>query len=206
MARRTKEDALKTRESIIDAAIELFASKGVSSTTLANIATKAGVTRGAVYWHFSNKDALIEALKDMVLEPFKVKQAILDDPDLDDPMGLLFETQLSFFENLEKNKRVVKILKIFLIKYENSGDMEQVFVEKASCHLHKIERLETFLAKAIDKGQLPADFNTRMGAIAIISFIDGLIHNYILFPNTLSCKREIPQLLKGLSTMLENGM
>ncbi len=206
MARRTKEDALKTRETILDAAIDLFASKGVSSTTLANIASQAGVTRGAVYWHFSNKEELVESLRDMVLEPFKTKQAALDDPDLDDPMGLLFDTQLLFFKNLQKNKKLIKILKIFLIKYENSGDLEQVFVEKASCHLHKIEKLEAFLKKAIDKKQLPETFDTRMGAIAIISFIDGLIHNYILFPDTLSCKTEIPKLLRGLFNMLRTGL
>lgn len=205
MARRTKEDALKTREAIIDAAIDLFAGKGVSSTTLANIASKAGVTRGAVYWHFSNKDALIDALRDMVLEPFKKLEAMLDAPDLENPIDLLYENQLSFFRHLQENKRVVKILTIFLMKFENSGDLDEIFIHKASCHLQKIEKVEVFLKRSVEKKQLPDDFNTRMGAIAVISFIDGLIHNFILFPETLSCDREIPKLLKGLYTMLHSG-
>lgn len=205
MARKTKEDALKTREAIIDAAIDLFASKGVSSTTLANIASKAGVTRGAVYWHFSNKDDLLDALRDMILEPFKQIEAKLDGQDLDNPIELLFQNQLSFFKHLQQNKRVVKIFKVFLLKFENSGDLDQVFVHKATCHMEKIEKIEAFLKKSVEKKQLPNDFDTRMGAIATISFIDGLIHNYLLFPDTLSCENEIPRLLQGFYKKLATG-
>ncbi|PLM57784.1 acrEF/envCD operon transcriptional regulator, partial [Klebsiella michiganensis] len=54
MPRRTKEDALKTRQLLIESAIQQFALRGVTSTTLADIADAAGVTRGAVYWHFAS--------------------------------------------------------------------------------------------------------------------------------------------------------
>jgi TetR/AcrR family acrAB operon transcriptional repressor len=57
MARRTKEEAAATRESILDAAEQLFVKQGVSRTTLQHIATAAGVTRGAIYWHFNDKGA-----------------------------------------------------------------------------------------------------------------------------------------------------
>ena len=62
MARRTKDDALKTRQMLLDAAIEQFAQRGVSSTTLTDIADAAGVTRGAVYWHFASKSELFNAM------------------------------------------------------------------------------------------------------------------------------------------------
>jgi TetR/AcrR family acrAB operon transcriptional repressor len=61
MARRTKEDALATRDSILDAAELLFVEQGVSRTTLQHIATAAGVTRGAIYWHFLDKGAMFNA-------------------------------------------------------------------------------------------------------------------------------------------------
>src|SRR3546814_1649852 len=56
--RRTKEEALETRESILDAAERIFFERGVSRTTLDQIARAASVTRGAVYWHFQNKSDL----------------------------------------------------------------------------------------------------------------------------------------------------
>lgn len=52
MARKTKQQALETRQHILDVAIRLFSQQGVSATSLAQIAQAAGVTRGAIYWHF----------------------------------------------------------------------------------------------------------------------------------------------------------
>ncbi|SMF57853.1 transcriptional regulator, TetR family [Alteromonadaceae bacterium Bs31] len=62
MARRTKEDTEKTYHALLDAATAIFIEQGVSNTTLNEIAKAAGMTRGAVYWHFENKDAVIKAL------------------------------------------------------------------------------------------------------------------------------------------------
>ena len=62
MVRRTKDAALETRAHILDTAEEVFQKKGVSSTSLDDIARAAGVTRGAIYWHFKNKADLFDAL------------------------------------------------------------------------------------------------------------------------------------------------
>jgi len=62
MARKTKAEALKTRQHLIDVAITLFAEQGVSSTTLADIADAAGMTRGAIYWHFDSKISLFNEI------------------------------------------------------------------------------------------------------------------------------------------------
>ena len=55
MARRTKEEALATRHALLDAAERVFGRRGVARTSLVEIAEEAGVTRGAVYWHFKDK-------------------------------------------------------------------------------------------------------------------------------------------------------
>ncbi|HET9922469.1 MAG TPA: TetR family transcriptional regulator [Ktedonobacteraceae bacterium] len=51
-----------TREAILEAAVNIFARSGVSAATLEDIATEAGVTRGALCWHFHSKDDLLEAI------------------------------------------------------------------------------------------------------------------------------------------------
>ena len=61
MVRRTKKDALATRASLLDAAERLFLAKGVSRTSLNDIAVGAGTPRGAIYWHSKDKAALINA-------------------------------------------------------------------------------------------------------------------------------------------------
>ncbi len=62
MAKRTKAEALKTRQELIETAIAQFARHGVSKTTLNDIADAANVTRGAIYWHFENKTQLFNEM------------------------------------------------------------------------------------------------------------------------------------------------
>lgn len=68
MARKTKEEAAATRDSVLMAALDLFSEKGYSRSTCSDIAKRIGMTRGAVYWHFENKEALLAALIDYANE------------------------------------------------------------------------------------------------------------------------------------------
>jgi TetR/AcrR family acrAB operon transcriptional repressor len=62
VVRRTAEDTAATRAALVDAALFAFARDGVDRATLGGIAEAAGVTRGAVYHHFADKDALLTAV------------------------------------------------------------------------------------------------------------------------------------------------
>lgn len=66
--RRAKEDMLQTRQIILKSAFKKFYEQGYESTTLADIVEDVGLTRGAVYWHFKNKEALFRAVVDWSLE------------------------------------------------------------------------------------------------------------------------------------------
>src|SRR3954462_12004933 len=71
MVRKTKEEALATRGRILDAAEELFQAQGVAGTSLQDIAAAAGVTRGAIYWHFDDKADLFNAMMARVCLPLE---------------------------------------------------------------------------------------------------------------------------------------
>ena len=60
--RKTKEEAYQTRCNLLVAALSVFYERGVAQASLDEIAKAAGVTRGALYWHFKNKEDLFEAL------------------------------------------------------------------------------------------------------------------------------------------------
>jgi len=51
-----------TRLAMLEAAVRIFARSGVSAATLDDIAAEAGVTRGALCWHFHSKDDLLAAI------------------------------------------------------------------------------------------------------------------------------------------------
>jgi len=62
MARNTPENTDKTRKAIVESAQKLFAQRGFSATTIADICTKSGYTRGALFHHFKTKEALFEEI------------------------------------------------------------------------------------------------------------------------------------------------
>ena len=71
MARKTKEEADRTRTRILASALALFVKKGYEKTTFNDIAARLKMTKGAVYWHFESKEALLIALVDEMLEKFE---------------------------------------------------------------------------------------------------------------------------------------
>lgn len=77
MARKTKEDALKTRRRILASALSLFVKKGYDRTTFTDIAARLGMTKGAVYWHFDSKEKLLVTLIDEMLRKFRRQISVL---------------------------------------------------------------------------------------------------------------------------------
>src|SRR6266550_672718 len=84
MDRRTKDAALETRNRILDTAEKVFLKKGVSRTSLENIADAAKLTRGAIYWHFDNKTDLFDAMMERISLP--MEEMVERDGELDDPL------------------------------------------------------------------------------------------------------------------------
>jgi AcrR family transcriptional regulator len=69
MAKRTQEQAAETREAVLRAARQLFASQGYAAASVAAIAEAAGVTKGALFHHFENKEELfLQIWRDLQME------------------------------------------------------------------------------------------------------------------------------------------
>lgn len=89
MARPRNADGQRTRQAILDAALDLFGERGFFGTTLRDVATAVGVRESALYNYFPSKDALFEAL--IVADQDTKRErlsAALDGPD-DDPRAIL---------------------------------------------------------------------------------------------------------------------
>jgi AcrR family transcriptional regulator len=63
---RRLEYSESTREALVDSAVELFTKRGYAGTSLDEVAKRARVTKGALYHHFSGKQALFEAAFEVV--------------------------------------------------------------------------------------------------------------------------------------------
>jgi len=66
MRSRRLDYSESTRKALVDSAIELFTRQGYAATSLDAVARRARVTKGALYHHFSGKQALFEAAFDVV--------------------------------------------------------------------------------------------------------------------------------------------
>lgn len=73
MVRKTKAEAEQTRQLLLEVAMRSFAEKGLANTSLKEVAAEAGVTHGALYWHFKNRDELLRQLYFQVESPFEAQ-------------------------------------------------------------------------------------------------------------------------------------
>ena len=123
MVRRTKEEAPETRNRILDAAERVFFEKGVSRTSLADIALEAGVTRGAIYWHFANKGDLFTAMFDRSLLPLdELVEASLDTKEAD-PLGRMRDIFIWCMRNIALDEQRRRVFDILFLKCEFVEDM-----------------------------------------------------------------------------------
>lgn len=60
----------ESRRRIMDAAEALFAEKGFTRTSFADIAERSGISRGSIPWHFENKDGLLIAVVERAIDRF----------------------------------------------------------------------------------------------------------------------------------------
>lgn len=66
MARRSAADAARTRDDVLASARQLFTERGYHDVSVPEIAKAAGVTHGALYHHFTNKQGLFRAVFEQV--------------------------------------------------------------------------------------------------------------------------------------------
>ena len=62
MARPKNADGQRTRQAVLDAALDLFSQQGYFGTSLRDVAAAVGVRESALYNYFPGKDALFDAL------------------------------------------------------------------------------------------------------------------------------------------------
>lgn len=185
MVRRTKEEAQETRAQIIQAAERAFYKRGVARTTLADIAEQAGVTRGAIYWHFNNKAELVQALLDSLHETHDHLARASESEDELDPLDCMRKLLLQVFNDLVRDARTRRINEILHHKCEFTDDMceirQQRQVAVADCHTG----ITLALANAVRRSQLPVELDVERAAVAMFSYVDGLIRRWLLLPDSV---------------------
>lgn len=180
MARRTKEEALATREAIIDAAEVVFYDKGVARASLEEIAHVAGCTRGAIYWHFKDKAELFDAMMQRVVLPAEAMLATAEKAGAKDPLSLL---RVATIEILQRTAREPKLQRVFEIAYhkcEYVGDAAGVRDRHIASQNECLGTIEAGFRNCVAQGLLPKSVNPREAAIGAMALVSGLIASWVL--------------------------
>lgn len=173
--RRCKEDAEQTRTAILDAAEQMFCEQGVSASTLEKISRKAGVTRGALYWHFKDKIDLLRALHKRNEPPQKMLIRKAAQEGHIDPLGLLeqvAEEVLISFEQDEHQQR------IFVILNTHSADADgMAWMQEMNADM--FQTLSALTEHAYQQGTLSPDFTPKETAGILMATMNGLLSEWL---------------------------
>jgi len=182
MARRTKEEALATRGRILDAAERVFQAHGVSNTSLHNIALAAGVTRGAVYWHFKDKGDLFNAMMARVCLPMEEGAAGLAAAAASPPLETLRAHLRGILERVAADAQVRRVFQIATQKVEYVDEMAAVRERHLQMRRDHLAVLARLLRAAQQRGDIVPAPPARQLAIGLHALVDGLIQNWMLDP------------------------
>ena len=182
MARRTKDDALATRDHILDAAELVFEQRGVSRCSLQEIAQAAGVTRGAIYWHFENKADLANAMFKRVTLPLEEQIHRSADPDLADPLLEVRNSLLNALRTTMTDPQVQRVFTIATQKVEYVDELLAVRERRVNTRNGCLHHVEIGLKRAMAAGRIDRRVPASTVAVGLHALVDGLIINWLLDP------------------------
>jgi TetR/AcrR family acrAB operon transcriptional repressor len=178
MPRRTQEDYQATRRKIIESAQRLFTRRGYERTSLSDIAKYAGVTRGAIYWHFENKEELLVNLMDFIdKEMFSVDLLHeAADPDEQDPLSKL-KACIRTMVDEESNRFFSSSLMSMIISImTGSTGNEEVRARVLEFIKSRHDLMSKIFRNCISKGQLPSNLAIDAAAEHLAIFCVGFFH------------------------------
>lgn len=179
MARKTKEETEQTRKNIINAALELFHETGYARTTLEQIARKAGVTRGAIYWHFKDKVDLFLGLKEeMELSAgMRLEDLLLWSVDsLDDVQ----EGIMRFLHRIEEDERFGRYVEMVLYRAEFTEELTPVLRQYRDRCGRVQQKDEEDLVRLQQAGKVGIGVDCHQAALGIRFLVMGSIHTWLL--------------------------
>lgn len=196
MPRRKKEDAEKTYHALLDAAQRVFIRQGVARTTLNHIAEEASLTRGAVYWHFENKDDLILSLwQNRMGSLNKDITNALENISIDDPVTEFRNIIHTSIQNIIDNQATGQALRIMMHCVEITDEETPLrdYLDK------KRDRYFQSMIIAIktlqENGQLKVNMPAETVAGAMLAYIYGLVQSHLEPGGFIHLERDLSALI-----------
>lgn len=159
MPKRTHEAAMLTKRQILQAALRLFTDEGYEKTSLSDIAREAGVTRGAIYWHFEDKGELLcELCKDLAeRNELMVYLVRASRPEESDPLGCIKQWMLAHSKenaSIMFSSALARMVRAILMGHVGSQDVRERLRDLIA---ERNQLLKEAVQNAINHRQLPLE-------------------------------------------------
>ncbi len=175
----------------------LFERNGVARTSLHEIAQAAGVTRGAIYWHFKDKADLFNAMMSRVPLPLEEGVHRSDDPELADPLVYMRERFMDALRKTVGDPQTRRVFEIATHKVEYVGELTAVRDRHLAVRNECLAHVERGMKRAARRGLLNKRLPARSAALGMHALIDGLIQNWMLDPKAFDLLKVGRQLLEA---------
>ena len=185
----------------METAIVQFAARGVSNTTLNDIADAANVTRGALYWHFENKTQLFNELwlqqpplRDLIQDKLIGRWG-------DNPLQRLREKFVVGLQYIAENPRQQALMQILYHKCEFHKDMisEQAIRDKIGLSHQSIR---DSLQRCVDENLIATSLDLDVIIIILHGSFSGIIKNWLMNPESYDLYGQAPALVDNVLKML----
>ncbi|MDX9688896.1 MAG: TetR family transcriptional regulator [Alphaproteobacteria bacterium] len=158
------------------AAERLFYERGVVRTSLQEVATHAGVTRGAIYWHFQDKVALLRSIADRDFVPLESLLDRLAEQEWEDPLVPFCRECITSMNMIANNPRIRRVFTILTQRCEYIDEMMGLMKRNLDCRNKAYERFLQIFEQAYKKGILSSAWSPQSAAIALQYMIVGMLH------------------------------
>ncbi len=158
----------QTRQRIIEAAAQLFARKGFYGTSIADLAQATGLTKGALYHHFENKDAIFFAVIEAVRDAWReaVARDVLKAGDALTRLALLFDNHARC---ISENETLCLVLGSLVAEMDGVNPTFMAALEKIYVDLTLF--IERIIRQGQAAGQVRPDLDARLAAVNIVGML-----------------------------------
>lgn len=196
--RRTKEEAARTRGAIVEAGLACFDRHGIAGSTLDQIAAEAGVTKGAIYWHFKGKREIFEAIRDDIAGPLlDLADTTLLHGGAGGALERIQSYLLEMLKTLERDRRRTCALGIMQYKceYVNGLEVELVAARRNTGRIGKA--FEAAYEEARRAGDLGKSVVPRIAAAETLMFFSGLVRMWLLDRGSLGVRKHAREAIRA---------
>jgi AcrR family transcriptional regulator len=201
--KRTSEEAEATRLNILEAAARVFTSTSFNASRLEDIAREAGVTRGAIYWHFDNKQDLFRNLMQLRMGNITKYLSEIYLSELR-PAEKLRRLLLESLRSLETDSNYRNGIRLAMSISSQDQQLESMQIRMQQHIRMMMAHLESLLQECKRDGDLLPDVNVALAGGAIVAWYDGIAGLWLRtvgqpsFSMTRDAQELVKMMLRGI--------